>query len=228
MTKGIFIPIGNDDELAALRDTLTEVDVPFTEINAEKGNIKPLPVQANGKLSPVFIANGKTYTIISPDQGIGIERWTWLTTFLIPFWYGHRDFASIHKYWEDSIGEVFKTTTLRDAQILHLNKAKAFMDSLVDIDEQRYDVAMYICSLFIVCEGEDLRYFTKTDADRKIEDWKIEGYNAKDFFLIASYLQTEFRAEYEARIAALEKTKKELIGLTAMSLKEEKAAVQQQ
>lgn len=202
--KGIFIPIkGNEAE--KYTKLLEQSNISYTVVGECTTRVKTLPRLPNGQINPVFMANGNTYTILSIEQGVGIERYTQLTKFLIPFWSGRRSFKEIQQYWLDAINECYQTKDHKDAKHLFMNKAKGFIDSLSDISEARHDLAMYICAILIVKEGEDLRYYNMNEAEAKIDDWIKEGYSPHDFFGIASGLSREFREEYEARETSLEK-----------------------
>lgn len=207
MTKGIFIPLEtSEDKIEAIKGALESQDVPFTEIGEAKSNIKLLPRLANGQISTVFVANGRNYTFINPKDGIGIARYTTMSQLLIPFMNGKRSYEEIQKYWFDVVPEVMgvqvednPTNALRKCQHIIAQRIYAFTDAMGDISKERYDISMFICAVFIIRDGEDLRRYSFSEAESKIEDWIEEGYNPHDFFGIASSLSNTFRAEFEAR-----------------------------
>ncbi|MDB4433154.1 hypothetical protein N9166_00260 [bacterium] len=59
------------------------------------------------------------------------------------------------------------------------------LDSFKGELTSRYPAAYYICTLFIIREGEDLNSWNFEAADEKINDWVKENYRAVDFFGLA-------------------------------------------
>ena len=52
---------------------------------------------------------------------------------------------------------------------------------------------MILCTLFIVTDKEDLSTFDNSHAEKKIQDWEIEGYLAHDFFLLALNFSDDYK-----------------------------------
>ena len=52
-------------------------------------------------------------------------------------------------------------------------------------------MAYYLCTLFFIKEGEDLKEWSFELADAKINDWIKENINALDFFSIARVFSDE-------------------------------------
>jgi hypothetical protein len=59
------------------------------------------------------------------------------------------------------------------------------LDSFKGEFTSRYPAAYYICTLFIIREGEDLNAWSFDQADEKINDWTAENIRAVDFFGLA-------------------------------------------
>ena len=75
---------------------------------------------------------------------------------------------------------------LRDA----LNNLDSFKGELTS----RYPAAYYICTLFIIKEGEDLSKWNFESADEKINDWTEANLKAVDFLGLALATSKESQA----------------------------------
>lgn len=211
MTKGIFIPIdGQESQVEAIKTALGESGLTFTELQPSTPQIKRLPRLANGQISSVFVANGTKYTFVNPKDGIGIARYTTMAQLLIPFMNGKRSFEEIQRYWLNAANEMWAIQpgsdplkALKSAQHLFTRKIYSFVDAMGDISKERYDLSMFICAVFIIREGEDMRRYNFAEAESKIEDWIEEGYTPEDFFGIASDLSNTFKSEFEAKKEAV-------------------------
>ena len=51
---------------------------------------------------------------------------------------------------------------------------------------------MWLCSIFIIQAGEDVRTWDSSFADSKIMDWIKEGFSVEDFFTLAQTISIEF------------------------------------
>jgi hypothetical protein len=146
--------------------------------------IKPLPRDAAGKLKRTFKANGKAYHIRSAEEGIGINRLSLLYKMSATAGYGV-SIRDQQKNWK-KVGDLIQNwmrgkNNMEDVFAL----VKAQYEGIATEANREYPMTMYLCSLFIVREGEDLTTWSEAEADEKIEDWNAEGYNERDFFRCA-------------------------------------------
>jgi hypothetical protein len=145
--------------------------------------IKKLPKDELGRYLPTFTASGNKYRILSPDDGIGIVRWSILSKMSSVLGYGadvKTQLANLQKA-RAIVNEVFKGR----GDILELGvHLKAMEDGIRTDNERRFHFAFYTATIFIVREDEDLTKFSDDLATAKIEDWNNEGYDAADFFFL--------------------------------------------
>lgn len=92
-----------------------------------------------------------------------------------------------------------------DAAEKELNKQQ-FVNSAVLITDikrgilkaqEREPTILKICALFINADGEDIRTFTQDMVDTKIHNWKAEGLNMNDFFIVAASTISGFLGIYQ-------------------------------
>lgn len=123
-----------------------------------------------------FEANGKKYFI---EGAMSIERYAEFQIFEKELAYGLTVKAIFEK-----LGELWKL----------INKLK-FGEAAVQLNdlirgvskiEEREPVVLKICALVINEENEDRGEFSQDMINRKITDWKAEGMDMRDFFLVAS------------------------------------------
>lgn len=145
--------------------------------------IKHLPKDEFGRILPNFKASGNKYRILTPEDGIGILRWSILSKMSSVLGYGadvKTQLSNLQKARE-IVNSVFKGK----GDILELGvHLKAMEDGIRADNEKRYHFAFYTATIFIVREGEDLTTFSDELASAKIDDWNNEGYDAADFFLL--------------------------------------------
>lgn len=123
-----------------------------------------------------FTANGKAYRI---EGALSIERYAELQLLEKELAYGF------------TVKDIFnKLKLLWD----YLNKLK-FAEAAVLVRDlmagatrvsERTPTTLKICALFINTEDEDRGTITQEMINKKIEDWKAEGIDMRDFFSVAS------------------------------------------
>lgn len=123
-----------------------------------------------------FEANGKKYFI---EGAMSIERYA--------------EFQLYEK--ELAYGMTVKGIFDRLQKVYQLLNKMKFADSAVIIYdvikglaklEDREPTVLKICALVINEENEDRKEFSTDMINRKISDWKAEGIDMQDFFLVAS------------------------------------------
>lgn len=130
-----------------------------------------------------FIANGKTY-YMQPDQ-LTIERYQEYERLGLEMGFGvsYRDIYQ-------TLSESYKAlTTGNSIMESHRKAADLLVNQMSAIKEQgenRIPLHVMFCTLFCNTPGEDLTTWNKQLANDKIEDWKIEGLSAFDFFQLAA------------------------------------------
>lgn len=147
------------------------------------GKVKKLPKNPDGTFKRTFKANGTTYTILNPDDGIGIYRWSLLSKMSSVFGYGAdvtTQLGNLQKV-RVIINDVMKGKGDLLEVGVHL---KAMEDGIKRSNNLRYHYAFYTATLFVVKEGEDLTEYNDAAATEKIDDWNAENLDSIDFFLL--------------------------------------------
>ena len=150
---------------------------------------QPKPLFPDGKMVTEFVANGTTYYIFPPKNVFGIGRqlayWNIETMFGLGrsllgiyemFVQNYQNQLRLMKATGDDWTKI-QDENIRDA----INHQDSFKEHLT----KRFPPALYMCTLFIVTEGEDLGEWDWKQADKKIDDWLTENLNPFDFFSLA-------------------------------------------
>jgi len=149
-------------------------------------NVKLLPRDKSGKLEQVFQANGNWYKITYWDNGVPIVRWHLYELFSISFAF-NRDPVEIfghNQKAEQMLRDILLGNTKKDPLDI-IQVLKASREGLLELNPKRFNRAMYLCSLFIIGENEDVRTWSPETAEAKIKDWVAEGFSIRDFFTLA-------------------------------------------
>lgn len=124
---------------------------------------------------PTFTANGRTYYI---EQGLSIERYVEFQILEKELAFGMTFQQLINKNKE--LYKVLNRGELVNASVLVNN----IVQGLAKVVE-REPTALKMCALFINEEAEDRTVWNQDLIVRKIEDWKREGIDVRDFFALA-------------------------------------------
>jgi len=158
----------------------------FSEFFRE--DCKKLPKKDSGGFAPYFEANGRKYKIRSASEGIPIKRWTAYEKLNLMFGYN----ATIDKLYQN---QQLTKGMLNDILLQRAESSYSVIDviqhqdsilaGLIDFSKSRVNKAFYLCTIFIVQEGEDIHNWDSDLAEQKIDDWIKEGFDSTDFFLLA-------------------------------------------
>ncbi|MDZ7876103.1 MAG: hypothetical protein U5L45_00455 [Saprospiraceae bacterium] len=158
--------------------------------------LKPLPRQNDGNFARKFTANGINYKILSVNDAMSIERYTEFSRLSAVVGFG-ADFNGLLGH----LDQIAKDILLIDSKepiskLAAIARIQAVKDAVIDTSKERFNQAMYFCSLFIVRDGEDLTRWDFEDATEKISDWNTEGYKGTDFFSLAALCIPDFAVHY--------------------------------
>lgn len=203
-------------ELEKLQKKYKEAEV--VEVSTRANGVKDLPRMANGSVAPTFVANGNRYTILDPEDGIGIVRYTELQKMIIPAQHGFNSFLDMYNYWEQ---EGMKLMTLQGEGAVKLGYADMvnnFKRNVSKMDNDRFVQAVQICSIFIIGDGEDTANYSYSNAQKKIQDWADENFNVFDFFALALGRLKDYSTVYSAEYEKLtkEEQKKQSTSVTGL------------
>jgi hypothetical protein len=156
---------------------------------------KPISLIEDGNLKTEFVANGNKYAILPPDKVFNIGRQVAYHNIQTAFALNQTP-TQIKQRFNKNLQTVIKLMEAKGADWTKLMET-FLRDSLNNIDSfkgeftSKYPMAYYLCTLFFIKEGEDLKEWSFELADAKIDDWIKENINALDFFSIARVFSDE-------------------------------------
>ena len=161
-----------------------------------------------GQICRTFIANGTTYTILTPEEGVGIYRWTHFEKAKIRLGFS-KTFQQIYDWVAKGVNMANgPITTLSDLRTHINNHFRPLLDGIIEMGEERYSTAFWTCTLFIVMEGEDITKWIQEDQQKKIEDWAKEGYSENDFFILCAGSMRGFAQKFRSRLQEIQEIEK--------------------
>lgn len=206
-----LVQIAVQDEEAgnALIEALKESGIDSAElISAGPVGYKKIPRLSNGQIAPTFQTKDKTYLIIPPEDGVGFHRWGELMKRLISFQFGMRNSSQIIEYFNELMASGSELKREGMVNVHYVKGIAMFLDGITEQSDERNMVAAYICTIFIVSEGEDLSKWSVSEADAKIADWNAHNYDFNDFFTLALRLSKAYANEYLSRLEQLKETER--------------------
>lgn len=103
-----------------------------------------------------------------------------------------RSFADVYNS-QKKIHELLNQSKVADAAIENYNAMKMVREKL----ENRFHPCIRMVALFANEESEDITVFDEVVMERKMNDWKAEGYAHNDFFQLAFNLVDGMLKAYE-------------------------------
>jgi len=103
-----------------------------------------------------------------------------------------RSFSDVYAS-QKKIHEFLNNSKFADAAIENYNAMKMVGTKL----EKRFHPAMQLVALFANQENEDIGIFDEIVMEKKMNDWKTEGYAHQDFFSLAFNLVEDMLKAYE-------------------------------
>lgn len=134
-----------------------------------------------GKWQTPFIANGRRYHIVSPEEGIGIERYSRFKQMISVV--GFNATYSEQLQALNRMIEVYNRMAQGEKCAHELALEIESMRRAITKTDKNYDYAFYTATLFILRDGEkSTDPWTEQEANEKIADWAEEGLMPEDFF----------------------------------------------
>lgn len=180
----------------------------------------PVSIIENGTLKTEFVANGTKYRVMSPDKVFNIGRQTAYYNINTAFGMCQSP-TQIKKRFNDNLSTILQLMRAKGSDWERLME-KLLRDALNNVDSfkgeftSKYPIAYYLCTLFIIKEGEDLTTWSFEQADNKIADWVSANIAAVDFFSIARHFSTESQETLSERS---QKNQKQDGGMSGVSEK---------
>ncbi len=139
--------------------------------------------EVTGAFLPVFVANGKEY-YIKADH-ISPRRWTCFQQLSVEIESG-KSIRQIGEWISEHI-RLLNAYPRGKAEFTEISQhTTQFAEALQAFSSERYNSALYLCTVFAVTEGEDLTRWDVASATAKIDEWNNEGYSVDDFFSLAA------------------------------------------
>ena len=133
-----------------------------------------------------FTANGTNYKILPIDEVFTVERMTAYQNINLMFSLASTP-VEIHKAiqrYKDIIIRMCSVETKVKATDELIRHTYNLLDSFQN-NTNRFPQGLYICTLFIIRENENISKWSFDLADEKINDWAAEGLNMVDFLGLA-------------------------------------------
>lgn len=197
---GYYVTCDTAEEAEAGALALMETHKNVSTYGLSPPKYRGLPVTQSGQLSSTFKTEDHTYYIVHPEDGIGFERWSELNKLLVPMQFGQRDFEAVKAYWTGFMNETVNNGNLSDIKVDIVQRVSSFLDGVTEQTDKRWHQGAYLCSLFVIREGEDLTKWNRSLAEDKIEDWNNSGFDFQQFFFVAANLSDTFLTVYQSRI----------------------------
>lgn len=178
--------------------------------------IKDLEREPNGMLSmSPFTANGKVYKFIKPGTPIGIRKFTEYEKLKIVAGVG-KTFGEIATYLsghKNLLGADKPFAEIRTEAILATD---SMQKGIVEMSKERYNQALYLCTIFIYEDGKDPYHWDIETATQMVEDWEVERINENDLFFFASLLIPGFRQMFKELQEEAERQAENLLGVSGL------------
>jgi len=163
----------------------------------------------SGQFLRTFQANGTKYVIRTLEEGIGIERFSMMRKMEAVVGSGST-FADLVNDFELA-EQYYNSLTTQEPKLLELgvllNNTKR---RVVETSQNRYNIALWYCTLFICWEDEDMTKWVEADQQKKIDDWNKEGIKELDFLQLALSTVENFTNVYLRFYQQMKERKEEL------------------
>jgi len=169
-------------------------------------------VTPDGAWVSEFTANGKTYYIRNPREGLPLRRQRELEkmSVVVPFNAGLGEVISslsrMKKICNSLVGG-------KDANFTGLVEEIVNLERGLSESNRKWQASLIMCTLFIYEPGEDLKTWDIDQANRKIEDWAAEGLIEDDFFTLAMQWST-YKLTLQAQLLEKVKRAARVLGFT--------------
>lgn len=148
-------------------------------------------IMVDNKPKRTFAANDQKYIILTGEEVLNVNRWSAYEKLqsMLGFNASIQSLVNqIHEIEQD----LTKVMQGKSALLQVVKRLSQLKDAIKGDIEGRFSKALYICTLFIIREGEDISKWSMSDAEGKIEDWANESIAINDFLILALRYCTNF------------------------------------
>lgn len=164
--------------------------------NAGWSTLKEIPLDATE-----FTANGKTFRVY---KSVSQDRWAEYETLTDEIGFA-RTFDQIRNEVKGCI-DILDSITKNGKGFVDLSvKLNDLYTGTHLVGERQTHPVLRLCSLFIIREGEDVRFVDEQVIESKIEDWRMGGIDMKYFFQFALSSIPGFYEAYRSTVRATSK-----------------------
>lgn len=146
-----------------------------------------LPRDEQGNIKRNFEANGHKYIIRKASEVLTLRRNTELNRMGLVAATGLTFAELINKTQQSTKAiieiELNENFTLSKMKPILINQG--IEEALVRLSKENYDAILLYCTIFIVRENEDIRYWDYETQIEKVNDWNEGGFDVNDFFILA-------------------------------------------
>lgn len=162
-----------------------------------------------------FKTDKHTYTIVG-EHGIGINRFTVFQKRSLQRGFA-RDFQQIYDELTKIklvIGGEANIGKMRADAIVNIT---AIQDSVADFSKEQFDASLWLSTLFVLREDENMATYSEQIAEEKIRDWADFGLSELDFFLLSGQMIPGYGKAYQETIQKSQAAQKKYLGAIAMN-----------
>ena len=141
-------------------------------------------IMVDNKPKRTFVANDQKYIILTGEEALGVNRWSAYEKLqsMLGFNTSIQSLVNqIHEIEQD----LTKVMQGKSVLLQVVKRVSQLKDAIKGDIEGRFSKALYICTLFIIREGEDISKWSMSDAESKIDDWANEAIAINDFLTLA-------------------------------------------
>jgi hypothetical protein len=136
-----------------------------------------------GKWKTPFTANGQRYHIISPEEGIGIDRYSRFKQMVSVVGFNATYNEQLEAF--QRMIAIYNRMAQGEKCAYELGVEIENMRRAISKADKNFDYAFYAATLFIMRDGEkSTDTWSEALANDKIADWAAEGLLPEDFFLL--------------------------------------------
>lgn len=149
-----------------------------------------------GRWVPSFQgASGTWYRVLTPDQGIGLKRYTELMKRMPAIGFDN-SFGKLAEYANGALSAA-NTVGTKEQKLSDLFMCLTNISEGIRRTDRNWQMAFIVATLFIVRKDEDLSKWSFEDAQEKIEDWNKSNIHEQDFFFLVMFWRALAAKWYE-------------------------------
>lgn len=209
--------IGNKEAIESWFSGQQKAWVESLKPKTDQFGLRHLPREPNdpNRFLSTFKTEKHTYTIVG-ESGIGINRFTVFQKRSLQRGFA-RDFQQIYDELTKiklTIGGEANIGKMRADAIVNIT---AIQDSVADFSKEQFDASLWLSTLFVLREDENMASYSEQIAEEKIKDWANYGYSELDFFLLSGSVVPGYGKAYQETIQKSQAAQKRYLDAIVMN-----------